>query len=225
MRAVPINGLEQQYLVTEGGRIYSQLTGQYLKCNPCTQGYPMAKLFLGNKRYLYRRVHRLVAEHFIPNPNNLPVVNHLDGNKLNPHKDNLEWCTYLENTAHAYATGLSVPKSTILTTAQLIECSELYDSGVSIRDLATQFGVSRNAIEGNIIMSEQGRKIQLAARGALNKENLSQKISQFTMTGLFIREWDSMIEAAKALGINQGNISNACAGRSKSAGGFKWQKL
>lgn len=51
-------------------------------------------------------IHRLVAEAFIPNPLNLPQINHKDGNPLNNHKDNLEWCTYAQNTQHAYDTGL-----------------------------------------------------------------------------------------------------------------------
>lgn len=54
----------------------------------------------------YKRTHRIVAETFIPNPQNLPCVNHKDGNKLNNLIDNLEWCTYSQNTRHAMSSGL-----------------------------------------------------------------------------------------------------------------------
>lgn len=51
-------------------------------------------------------VHRLVAEAFMANPNDLPEVNHKDGNKGNNHRTNLEWCSRSQNMKHAYATGL-----------------------------------------------------------------------------------------------------------------------
>ena len=64
-------------------------------------GYEVVNLPIGT-----RKVHRLVALAFIPNFDNKPQVNHIDGNKLNNNRDNLEWVTAYENTGHAYITGL-----------------------------------------------------------------------------------------------------------------------
>ena len=65
------------------------------------RGYLFVQLCV-NKKIMRRYIHRLVAEAFISNPQHKETVNHIDGNKKNNNIENLEWCTYSENNAHAY---------------------------------------------------------------------------------------------------------------------------
>lgn len=97
-------GSNGEYLVSDCGRLKTAKTGRILK--PTLEGgYERVKLFKMNREKSYR-VHRLVAEAFISNPDNLPQVNHKDGNKRNNRVSNLEWCTAKENLEHAYKNGL-----------------------------------------------------------------------------------------------------------------------
>lgn len=88
------------YLVGDQGTI-KNLKGKEICQWVDNVGYKQVKLFKDGKAY-YRRVHRLVAEAFTPNPNNLPQVNHIDGDKTNNAMENLEWITNSQNTKHGY---------------------------------------------------------------------------------------------------------------------------
>jgi hypothetical protein len=80
------------YLINEEGKIYSKKKYKFIKPD-LKPDYPTISLHGKNKEF----IHRLVAETFIPNPKNLPQVNHIDHNKLNYHVDNLEWVTAKQN--------------------------------------------------------------------------------------------------------------------------------
>lgn len=73
-------------------------------------GYYIVTLVSEKGKRKNKRVHRLLMETFVPNPNNYPQVNHIDGNKLNNSLSNLEWCTAKHNTQEAIRLGLSKPK-------------------------------------------------------------------------------------------------------------------
>ena len=86
-----ITGYEN-YEVRPNGEVVNVKTGRILKPYKDKDGYFIVYLYNNNSRKTYR-VHRLVAEAFIPNPDNLPQVNHKDENPSNNHVGNLEWCT------------------------------------------------------------------------------------------------------------------------------------
>ena len=93
------------YTVSESGEVFSNYHHRFLKGGVYPNGYEFVGLTLNGKTRNYMR-HRLVAIAFIPNPNNLPYVNHIDGNKRNNRVENLEWCTPVGNVQHAIRTGL-----------------------------------------------------------------------------------------------------------------------
>lgn len=82
-------------------------TGKIIKLSKWVDslGYYMVSFKSNGKKY-WRRVHRLIAEALIPNPNNYKQVNHIDGCKLNNSLNNLEWCSNKYNTQAAYDNGL-----------------------------------------------------------------------------------------------------------------------
>ena len=87
------------YYIDECGNVYNDLSKNMLKGSIGENGYKYYRLSKDNHKKMFY-AHRLVAEYFIPNPDNLPVVNHIDGNKLNNNVNNLEWVSYSENTKH-----------------------------------------------------------------------------------------------------------------------------
>lgn len=87
------------YYVTDDGKVWSSKTNKFL--TPCLngQGYYIVCLHYDGKGHSIK-VHRLVAETFLPNPNNLPCVNHKDEDKTNNKIENLEWCSYQYNNTY-----------------------------------------------------------------------------------------------------------------------------
>ena len=81
----------KDYYISECGEVFKKLAGYV---NP--DGYRAISVAY-NKKQLSRRVHRLVADTYIPNPKNKEQVNHIDGNRINNHVSNLEWATHFEN--------------------------------------------------------------------------------------------------------------------------------
>lgn len=103
-----IKGYEGLYKVTIDGRIYSTRSDIFLKLNYKKNGYVYVELNKYGQSKTHR-VHRLVAETYIPNPENKEYVHHINNIKSDNNIENLEWVTTSENTKRAYDDGLIVP--------------------------------------------------------------------------------------------------------------------
>jgi hypothetical protein len=116
------------------------------------QGYPSVKM-MKNRIGTTVKVHRLIAKAFIPNPENKKNINHIDGSRDNNSISNLEWCTFSENTKHAYKTGAMTPKKgsengyAKLTERDIMKIKEMLSSkSVTHREIALKFNVARTTV-------------------------------------------------------------------------------
>lgn len=173
----PIKGYEGLYEISNLGRVkslgrkikrynghnYSEITypPKILKNRIFQKGYYQVILCKDNVEKSFM-VHRLVAETFIPNPENKPEVNHKWEIKIDNRASELEWSTHKENCEH---------RSNIL------------------------------------------------------KKGCIKKVKQYDLDGNFIKEWNSIMEIKRELGINNSNIGECCKGRRKTAGGYVWREL
>lgn len=126
------------YFVSSYGRVRGPR--KILKPMMTTQGYPAVNI--KGKRKL---IHRLVAEAFISNPDNLPIVNHIDGNRHNAVATNLEWVTQRENVLH----GIYVSPVGNRPRCK-VKCTETGEEYSSISEAARQNGFDRNRFRASI---------------------------------------------------------------------------
>ena len=155
-----VKGFEGLYKVSNEGVLFStprqHTKGGVVKRIRTYQGYEKYNLYKDGKMYL-KRVHRLFAEHFIPNPENKPYINHIDGNPLNNTLDNLEWVTQKENVQHAIRTGLMNVNgennpSAKLTDQEVLEIRDLYKHKVyNQREIGEIYGVYQQHVSAIVL--------------------------------------------------------------------------
>ena len=158
----PIQGYEAQYTISDRGIVTRIDTGHVLKHFPNVQtGYICIDLWknnVGTRLYL----HRLLAQHFIPNPNQKAEVNHIDGIRDNFDLANLEWVTSAENSYHAVQEGLRVYTNR-LSQEEFIEVLDAVIAGESYKALSMRvpYKVPFLSTKVRKIAKELGREEEL----------------------------------------------------------------
>lgn len=145
-----IPGCGGKYLASSRGVIKSLMnkTPRILTQFTHKEGYKEVKMLGGTKK-----VHRLIALAFLPNPDNLPCINHIDGDNSNNHLSNLEWCTVAHNNKHSFKVGSRSNRGTknprhIFSENQVLAIREMYKKYplVSISLMARAMGIKKSTM-------------------------------------------------------------------------------
>ena len=128
--------------VSNLGKVKSKKTEKILKPYKTNKGY-LTVGFWSNGKKKRLSIHRLVAQAFLSNFNNLPEVNHINGCKTDNNLNNLEWTSGSANISHAYQTGLRKAKLTNLDKEKILQ---LIEKGFTQRAIGKLFNVSHSAV-------------------------------------------------------------------------------
>lgn len=142
---------DYDYEVSLNGEVRRISNKQVKKPYLIHNGYWAVQLNINGKRKGYL-IHRLIAENFLPNPDNKPFVNHIDSDRTNNSLNNLEWCTHQENVIHSYKQGFSSNLGSKngfskLNEELVKEIRKRHSLGETNKQIATDIGVSENCIQ------------------------------------------------------------------------------
>lgn len=204
------------YAVSNRGRVMNLKTGRVLKPGVNSHGYAFVVLYNGDGKPKNCTTHRLVAEAFIPNPQNLPQVDHVDENKGNNDVSNLRWVSASKNVRHSnHQRSCRINQLTL--DGELIRT---WDSSEQIkRELGYHSGSIIHCCKGKH-KQVYGFRWQYAEPSQQRK--LNRPVAALTMDRDLICEYKSATEASRCLKINRSLIRNCLNGTCKSTHGLRF---
>ena len=203
--------------------------GHVLNQSNSTNGYMQVNIPIDGKR-ITKRVHRLVAETFIPNPDNLPMVNHKDCNRTNNNVENLEFCTASYNQQYRQKYGASQRQPVFavnLTTMEVLHFRSKAEAG---RVLGASTGSINMVIKGKIkqtggywFKEDDDNGIETdndKLKGIVDGMPFRGGVFVVNLITSEVSRFNSQREASRVLGVSHGNINKVIEGRMKQTGGY-----
>lgn len=228
MKQITYNNISTHYYITPDGKCFNSKTGKYLKGQVTQTGAYLSYMITlpdGKKKRFF--AHRLVALNYIPNPDNKPAVNHIDGNKMNNTIDNLEWCTHEENQQHALKLELRkfnhvfcFNKEKILVAEYKNISEAAYATGLSKSTIARELKKNPKSLSGGFYWSLTKNNFDTIV---YSKTNKAKQVYQYDLKGKFITSYPSTGIAAKAIHGVHSHIGECCRGSLKQYKGFIWR--
>lgn len=207
-----------KYEVNNVGNVRNIKTGKELKKHLDKNGYVRYELYYENKRHL-EPAHRLVADAFIDNPDNLPQINHKDEIKTNNNVDNLEWCTPSYNNNY----GTRPKRLSESLKGRVSGMEGKHHSEEAKRKIGDAQLGEKNHMYGKKHSQETLALMREVHTGHLHKpetiEKMSKKVRCLETGTVYIGTRDAEVKT----GISHAGISRACNGEYEKAGGFHWE--
>lgn len=245
----PIKGYENNYEVSNMGNVRS-LRYANNGTDKKGSGIKNLKLILNNMGYyvvnLYHEgkmkqhhVHRLVAEAFMPNPNNLPVIDHISTITTDNRIENLRWCSIRDNVNNPISSKRRLDKCRALLKGKFGKDALTHKPVIQYTldgDFVKKWDCMMDACRfyhidsGSLTRACQGEyhKVKGFAWRYIGDEPPTKRpkiIHQFTLDGNLINSFVSMSEAAKVTGIKLKYIYNCIDGNGKTSGGYIWKRI
>jgi hypothetical protein len=238
----PCPEFEEKYLVSSHGRVMG--IGTYNTCKKGEliklhkkhgrNGYMQARFYDNGKAKTFE-IHLLVAKAFIPNPNNLPMVNHIDEDKTNNHVENLEWCTNQYNVRYSSAKAVDVYTKDgefVETLEAIADAAAKYNTEVSNisacckRKYGTCAGYQFR-YHGEQFAAKPPVTPRTTRRrhlGVKPREAYFVSIDEYKIDGSFVKTWPNVSSASREYNLPTTNISKCCKGQINTISGHIFLK-